>query len=138
MGLAARTGQTRVRPGPKEPALRKARVCNDHLAGGYGVRLYDSLVEKSDLDPSDDSVRLGAGSERIMAEMGIVLPATDRPVCRTCLDWSERRHHLAGRFGAALLGRFLELGWARRDPGSRAVLFNADGERRFLALTAID
>lgn len=135
MGLAMRTGQTRVRTGPKEPALRKARVCYDHLAGDYGVRLYDSLIEKSILDQSDEMVRLGPASGRFMARMGIMLPATDRPVCRTCLDWSERRYHLAGRLGAALLARFLDVGWARRDPISRAVLFSADGERKFLALT---
>ena len=58
-----------------------------------------------------------------------------RPVCRACLDWSERRTHLAGGLGAALLTRFLELGWAKRDAATRAVHFTANGERQFLALT---
>jgi hypothetical protein len=56
------------------------------------------------------------------------LPASRRPFCRTCLDWSERRHHLAGTLGTALLDRFQALGWARRVPGSRVMAFSADGE----------
>ena len=59
-----------------------------------------------------------------------------RPVCKACLDWSERRHHLAGTLGAALMARFTELKWAARDttPGSRVVNFSRNGEKRFAAL----
>ncbi len=59
-----------------------------------------------------------------------------RPLCRACLDWSERRHHLAGTLGAAILSRFTELKWASRDaaPGSRVVNFTRNGEKRFAAL----
>jgi hypothetical protein len=59
-----------------------------------------------------------------------------RPVCKACLDWSERRHHLAGTLGAALMNRFAELKWAARDttPGSRVVNFTRTGEKRFAAL----
>jgi hypothetical protein len=59
-----------------------------------------------------------------------------RPLCRACLDWSERRHHLAGTLGAAILTRFTELKWATRDaaPGSRVVNFTRNGEKRFAAL----
>jgi len=59
-----------------------------------------------------------------------------RPVCKACLDWSERRHHLAGTLGAALMTRFAELKWAARDPtpGSRVVQFTRNGEKRFAAL----
>jgi hypothetical protein len=59
-----------------------------------------------------------------------------RPLCRACLDWSERRHHLAGGLGAALLDLFLESGWAARDPRSRAVVFGKAGLRRFEAFLA--
>ena len=59
-----------------------------------------------------------------------------RPVCKACLDWSERRHHLAGTLGAAMMTRFTELKWAARDsaPGSRVVIFSGSGEKRFAAL----
>ena len=59
-----------------------------------------------------------------------------RPVCKACLDWSERRHHLAGTLGAAIMTRFSELNWATRDaaPGSRVVNFTRTGEKRFAAL----
>ena len=59
-----------------------------------------------------------------------------RPVCKACLDWSERRHHLAGTLGAAVMNRFTELNWAARDPapGSRVVNFTRTGEKRFAAL----
>jgi hypothetical protein len=56
------------------------------------------------------------------------LPASRRPFCRTCLDWSERRHHLAGQLGTLLLDRFQQLGWARRVPDSRVLAFTPDGE----------
>ena len=56
-----------------------------------------------------------------------------RPVCKACLDWSERRHHLAGTLGAAIMTRFTELKWAARDatPGSRVVNFTRNGEKQF-------
>lgn len=133
MGLAART-QGRVRTGPKDLAMRKARVCYNHLAGDYGVRLFRALVEKDVIVERDDGLSLGAASSRFIAEMGLdVKPG--RPTCRACLDWSERRTHLAGALGTALLTRVFDLGWARRDPQTRAVLFTADGERQFLDLT---
>jgi hypothetical protein len=66
------------------------------------------------------------------AELGLdtdALARERRPLCRTCLDWSMRRHHLAGALGAALLRRCYELGWARREKGSRVVLFSPAGEK---------
>ncbi|MGI4717901.1 MAG: hypothetical protein ACRYGO_16245 [Janthinobacterium lividum] len=63
-------------------------------------------------------------------------PAGRRPFCRTCLDWSERRHHLAGTLGALLLERFEGLGWARRVPDSRVFAFSAAGEAALRAWLA--
>ena len=133
MGLAARS-MGRVRTGPKDTAMRKARVCYDHLAGDYGVRLFKALVEKDVIMEVDSGVSLSTGSGRFIAETGLSLKP-GRPVCRACLDWSERSSHLSGGLGAALLSRFFELGWAKRDPETRAVHFTADGERQFLLLT---
>ncbi len=136
MGVAFRTGSVRTRSSPREPALRKARVCYDHLAGELGVLVYENLVRSGALAPqAEGPVLTDAGHARLLA-LGVDarhLEGGRRPVCRHCLDWSERRHHLAGRAGQALLERIEELGWARRVPGTRVVAFSADGEARLRA-----
>jgi len=139
-GLAARAGHLRVRTGPKDPALRRARVCYDHLAGDLGVQMLDSMKRQRLLRQRKQDVELTAEGGRFLAE-SLQISADDlahprRPLCKTCLDWSERRHHLAGTLGAALLNRFTELKWAARDaaPGSRVVNFTRQGEKRFAAL----
>ncbi|CCD87958.1 Uncharacterized HTH-type transcriptional regulator; Ars family [Bradyrhizobium sp. ORS 285] len=139
-GLAARAGHMRVRTGPKEPELRRARICYDHLAGDLGVQMLDSMVRqklvrqrKQEIILTEDGERFLAQHLRISPEM---LAHPRRPVCKACLDWSARRHHLAGTLGAALMKRFAELKWAARDPtpGSRVVNFSRAGERHFAAL----
>jgi DNA-binding transcriptional ArsR family regulator len=139
-GLAARAGHLRVRTGPKDPALRRARVCYDHLAGDLGVQMLDSMKRQRLLRQRKQDIELTAEGGRFLAET-LQISASDlahprRPLCKTCLDWSERRHHLAGTLGAALLNRFTELKWAARDatPGSRVVNFTRLGEKRFAAL----
>jgi DNA-binding transcriptional ArsR family regulator len=131
MGVAFGTGAVRVRSSPREPALRKARVCYDHLAGELGVLVYDSLVRHGAFALDADGVTLTEqGVDRVRA-LGIdpaTLPTSRRPFCRTCLDWSERRHHLAGTLGTALLDRYQALGWARRMPDSRVLAFSPKGE----------
>ena len=138
--LAARAGHMRVRTGPKDPALRHARVCYDHLAGDLGVQMLDSLrrqklvrQHKHDIELTSEGARFLESALQIDAD---ALAHPRRPVCKACLDWSERRHHLAGTLGAALLARFTELKWAARDPtpGSRVVQFTRQGEKRFAAL----
>jgi len=129
MGIAAKSRRTRT--GPKEPALRHARVCYDHLAGDLGVRLFDALVADRRLAIEAGKLRLTRRGQAFMADFGIdtaMLARGTRPLCRTCLDWSERRSHLAGALGAALLSRFYELRWARREAEGRAVLFSPMGE----------
>ncbi len=134
-GLAARTGHSRARPGPKEPALRRARVCYDHLAGDLGVALLDGLVASGVL-LDDETLTLTPAGEIRMADLGIdtaALRKARRPVCKRCLDWSVRRSHLAGSLGAALLQRIYALGWARRVEGSRIVAFTPAGLTAFEA-----
>jgi DNA-binding transcriptional ArsR family regulator len=136
MGVAARAGHLRTRPGPSDPAIRKARVCYDHLAGEMGVALFDGLVEQR-LIASGDALRLTRRGREFAGNFGIDIDGLSRerrPLCRTCLDWSMRRHHLAGALGAAFLQRFYDLKWARRGRDSRAVLFAPDGERKFQRL----
>jgi DNA-binding transcriptional ArsR family regulator len=134
MGVAARAGHLRTRPGPSDPAIRKARVCYDHLAGEMGVALFDGLVERRLIAGGEKLTRRGT---EFALRFGIDLDALSRqrrPLCRTCLDWSMRRHHLSGALGAALLQRFYELKWARRSRDSRAVHFTPEGERSFCRL----
>ncbi len=131
MSLAARTGHARTRPGPKEPALRHARVCYDHLAGDLGVRMLDSLVATGRLDADLQPTAYG---EAFFTALGIDLPAlrgARRPLGKACLDWSVRRSHLAGSLGAEVLGRLYALGWAKRVEGERVVAFTASGEKKF-------
>jgi DNA-binding transcriptional ArsR family regulator len=139
-GLAARTGHMRVRTGPKEPALRRARICYDHLAGDLGVQMLDSMKTQKLVRQKKQDIELTADGERFLADSLQISPGMlahpRRPVCKACLDWSERRHHLAGTLGAAMMARFTELKWAARDetPGSRVVTFSRNGEKRFAAL----
>jgi len=139
MGVAARAGHLRTRPGPSDPAIRKARVCYDHLAGEMGVMLFDGLVQRR-LITTGDEPRLTKRGIEFAGSFGIDLNALARerrPLCRTCLDWSMRRYHLAGGLGAALLQRFYDLNWARRDRASRAVHFTLAGERNLARLFAL-
>jgi DNA-binding transcriptional ArsR family regulator len=136
MGVAQRAGHTRTRTGPKAPELRKARVCYDHLAGEMGVALFDGLVGARVI-AGGDTLCLTKRGEDFLRDFGVDLKALSRerrPVCKSCLDWSQRRSHLAGSLGAAMLERFNALKWARRDRISRAVHFSPEGQRKFARL----
>ena len=126
-GIAARTVKPR---GPSDPALREARVCYDHLAGARGVWLCERLIESS-----REPITLAPRSASFFKTLGLdvdALSAQRRPFIRTCLDWTERRPHLAGALGAAMLDRMFALRWARRETDSRIVVFTAAGERALL------
>jgi len=134
MGVAARTGQMRTRPGPRDSAMRKARVCYDHLAGEMGVLLLDNLVKTRHLARNGDSITLTRRGESFLQDFRIdirSLASARRPLCKPCLDWSMRREHLGGALGAALLERFHELKWIDRDGSSRVVRFTRSGEAGF-------
>ena len=136
-GLAAKKGHVRVRTGPKDPALRKARVCYNHLAGEMGVQMYDSLVARDFMALGRDALILTDGGRSFVSQLSIdadALSKSRRPVCKPCLDWSARRSHLAGALGTSLLDRFFELGWAKRETGTRIVSFTRNGEAEFLNL----
>lgn len=136
-GVAARAGHLRTRPGPSDPALRRARVCYDHLAGELGVALFDGLKRAGRIAVRGEDVQLTRRGEDFAGEFGVDLAAlenTRRPLCRPCLDWSMRQTHLGGAFGAALLDRIYDLGWARRERNSRVVRFTPVGETRFARL----
>lgn len=131
----AAAGPQRHRPtGPRDEAMRIARTCYDHLAGRLGVALADSLGHAGHVVFCDGAGLVTDDGRHFLTDFGIDLTprATDqRPLCRTCLDWSERRPHLAGRLGAALLWRTLELGWIARAGDSRAIRITRAGEEGF-------
>ena len=134
MGLAANRGAQRVRTGPRDAQIRNARVCYNHLAGQLGVQMFQSLVQRGYLAEAGSDVALTVRGEAFVQEFGIDLAALKRQravLCRSCLDWSERRTHLAGSLGRAMLARMEHLGWMRRDKESRAVRVTAKGGQAF-------
>ncbi|WP_027054918.1 ArsR/SmtB family transcription factor [Mesorhizobium erdmanii] len=131
-GVAEAVGPKRVRPGPRDGAMRVARVCYDHLAGEQAVAMLDRLVDKNILVRNDNEIRLGPSAASHFAAIGIdFYTKPRRPVCRACLDWSVRRSHLAGTLGAAILDKILLEKWARREKDSRAVIFSPPGKQAF-------
>jgi DNA-binding transcriptional ArsR family regulator len=135
MGVAFRTGAVRLRSSPREPALRRARVCYDHLAGELGVVAYDGLITMRVIETANGVPDVSKAGSIWFGEFGIdtlALRDARRSFCRSCLDWGERRHHLAGALGAALLLRILNLGWAKRVRDSRVIAFTGHGEAQFL------
>ena len=130
MGLAAGSGHLRHRPGPRDPELRHARVCYNHLAGDMGTHAYDSMTARGFLQHSIGGLTLSEAGRGFVTELGIdldALPPSRSPLCRDCLDWSERRSHLAGRLGRALLSHMQEATWAKRIDGTRIVRFSPRG-----------
>ncbi|MFH1556793.1 MAG: helix-turn-helix transcriptional regulator [Pseudomonadota bacterium] len=133
----AASGPKRHRPaGPRDAALRLARTCYDHMAGRLAVAIADSLCDRDYLRLSDGAGLVTQEGRRFFCDFGLDTGPplhSRRPLCRTCLDWSERRPHLAGRLGAALLDKALDLGWVARMPQSRALRITRAGEMGFAA-----
>jgi DNA-binding transcriptional ArsR family regulator len=126
----------RLATGPRDAALRTARTCYDHLAGRLGVALADAMVAQGHAELTGDAgIMTDAGMAflgRIGLDVGGMLaPHAKRMLCRPCLDWSERRPHLAGAVGAALCDLSLANGWIRRMDSTRAVLITPKGYRVF-------
>jgi DNA-binding transcriptional ArsR family regulator len=150
--LAPRRPVRSLREGTRAAALRRARTCYDHLAGRYGCAVTQGLVDRGVLvagdgiadtrrrgsDPLSSQLHehpyeLGPAAGPVLGELGVDLDAVrrgagQRPLLRFCLDWSEQRHHLAGRLGSAVLDAFLAQGWVVRRPGHRAVTVTDAGE----------
>ncbi|RUV93744.1 ArsR family transcriptional regulator [Mesorhizobium sp. M1A.F.Ca.IN.022.07.1.1] len=132
IGVAEAVGPKRVRPGPRDAAMRVARVCYDHLAGEQAVAMLDRLVDRKLLLRQENEIRLSPSANSHFAALGIEIDSkAKRPICRACLDWSVRRSHLAGALGAAILDKVIVEKWARRDKDSRAVVFSPKGKQEF-------
>jgi len=122
-----------------DDAIRRARFCYDHLAGKLGVSLADALVERGHVEFGEDGgVVTPAGSE-FLSGFGVGLATrTRRAFCRPCIDWSERRPHIAGAVGAALASRCFDLGWLQRIRDTRAVTVTAKGRTGLRETFGID
>lgn len=134
MGLAADKGHLRTRTGPRNDALRAARICYNHLAGEAGIQLYDSLVRRGYLCLDGMGLNLTSDGHHFMSEFGLSIDGIGfrrAPLCRECLDWSERRSHLAGSLGRRLLDHMTRLGWLRVENGSRIITFSTTGKAAF-------
>lgn len=119
-------------------ALRPARLCYDHLAGQLGVRIHDHLLATGAVEVDEAGLRLTAAGAGTLGSMGVdVDRATHerRPLLRPCLDWTERRDHLAGSLATAIADALLEQRLLRRRrPGERGLDVTPDGEQRLLVL----
>src|SRR5262249_20136642 len=128
--MAALEGPARHRPrSPADDAIRQARYCYDHLAGCLGVALADSLVERGCVEFGEDGGVVTAAGTAFLDAFGLDLAArTRRAFCRPCIDWSERRPHIAGAVGAGLAARCFALGWIARIRDTRAVKITPKGQ----------
>ena len=136
-GPAAVRARRPVVIGPRDTAMRAARTCYDHLAGRLAVAMADAMVERGHIELSPDGGAVTPDGMAFLRAFGIELEAAEarvarhggRVFCRPCLDWSERRPHVAGAVGAALCGRCFALGWVRRIDGTRALAVTSKGRQ---------
>ncbi len=121
--------------GPREAALRAARTCYDHLAGHLGVALTDAMVAHGQIELGHDAGIVTDSGAAMLSKLGIGIERhgkrKSRILCRPCLDWSERRPHLAGAVGAALCSHCFAAGWIKRVDGTRAVTITTKGRSGF-------
>jgi len=113
-------------------AMRYARTCYDHLAGELGVMLADFLERRELIIPcTEREYAVTEGGEDFFRQWGVDVAALRRErkiLARRCLDWTERRYHLAGAIGTAICQRMLDTRWIKRESGSRALLVTATGK----------
>ncbi|MEL6977415.1 MAG: helix-turn-helix transcriptional regulator [Pseudomonadota bacterium] len=128
--LAARAAPRPVRTGPKDRGKRQLRSCYDHLAGAEAVRLIDHLITIEALREEEEAFSLTPKGEALFTDLGLDLAAERgrrRAFAPRCLDWSERRAHLGGALGAALMTKLEAIGWVERGPEPRAAAFTPAG-----------
>jgi DNA-binding transcriptional ArsR family regulator len=120
----------------REPyrSMKLARTCYRHLAGELGVQLFQALVSRGRLSGSEAGYELTAAGRRWLEGIGMEAPPRGERFAYPCLDWSERRHHLAGRLATSLLEHFVARRWLARTPQSRALKLTPQGRRELVAL----
>ena len=134
--LTVAASHSRRVPSLRDRPLARARICYDHLAGELGVGIADSLIRNGYLILGPEGGEVTETGEQFLAQLAIDVAGSRRRrriFCRPCMDWSERRFHLAGAIGAALAQRCFQLKWIKRIEDSRAILITPEGEKGFLA-----
>ena len=121
-----------IRTGPRDRALRRARLCYDHLAGEVAVAIAGNMIARGQLEFGQDGGVVTEQGRDFLAVLGVdVVPGTSaRPgatFCRPCLDWSERRPHIAGTLGRALYTYFVREGWLSQPSSGRVVSITSRG-----------
>ncbi|APH19726.1 winged helix-turn-helix transcriptional regulator [Clostridium botulinum] len=117
------------------------RVCYDHLAGKIGVQITDWLLEKNYIVKSEAGWSLSIEGENFFESNGVnieLLKKEKRCYCRMCLDWSERKHHVAGSVGKALMDIFFNNQWIERTGDSRAIKLTTKGKEQLSKKWDID
>lgn len=130
-----------LRQASEDKALRYARTCYDHLAGSIGVQLTNALLRAGILREDKEGFAVTEDGEDFFASFQIDLEQVKkkrRSFSHKCLDWSERRHHLAGALGNALLEKLLEVNWVQRLPNTRAIKITSEGKRGFKEVFSLD
>ncbi|MGQ3479487.1 ArsR/SmtB family transcription factor [Paenibacillus sp. TY11] len=125
----------------EDEAIRLARTCYDHIAGHLGVQIMSFFIQKGILSEDQDGLHVTEKGETFFADLQMDLKQMRqkrRSFSHKCLDWSERRHHLAGALGSSLLDRLFELNWIERLPTTRALRITADGKRGFQEIFSIE
>lgn len=134
--------------GPRDATMRKARTCYDHFAGRLGVAVTDGLIAQGVIEFGGDSGLVTEQGLDFLRRIGIDLtgndltgvakrPRSSRPLCRPCLDWSERRPHVAGKLGAEICAHYLTKGYVRRIEGSRALDVTPRGKKALRDMFAV-
>ena len=139
-GLASAGPKRQRTTGPKDAAMRQARTCYDHMAGRLAVAITDALTSRDLIVVEDRSGFITDKGRKFFSQIGLDIDPvakSTRPLCRTCLDWSERRMHLGGRLGASLLKRSVECNWVRPGKDSRTLSITPRGELDFHKLFGI-
>ncbi len=121
--------------------LQGARTCYDHLAGKLGVQLTDSLVNAGYLKLEEKQFLITSEGAQFFTDFGldlVDLKRKRRSFSPACLDWSERRYHLAGALGQGILAHLLHLGWVTRVPSIRAIKVTEKGKAGFKEVFQLD
>jgi DNA-binding transcriptional ArsR family regulator len=141
MQLSPPTQVRSLRDANRKENLRQARFCYDHLAGVLGVNVTEALVDRGALEVADGGFAVTDEGVAALGELGVDVPALQRlrrPLTRACMDWTERRHHLAGALGAAIASRFKARGWIEHGAEGRIVRVTPAGKRGFRSWAGVE
>lgn len=134
LNISSTVSNSKVSTGPRNERLRVARICYDHLAGELAVKLFDNLVNKGLVIENATDLTLTKTGLKFFDDLGVDFDSfkkSTRPVCKSCLDWSERRSHLAGSLGQWILNDIMNRNWAYQDLDSRIIQFTPKGMNAF-------